>query len=468
MVPVYHSTSLPLSESSHLPGPFPRCQTLRRANRGAIARAVKRAARSAIWRRAQQRQSRQSLSLSALLEQPNYASMDAQAHDLAPVNLASNPELAYQPAHSRVNYQDTYNYQLWPSMAGAAGTHSAYSVASQSPYGQSPYGQAVSQGQAQLAAQRGILGAPPPSFGPSSDLSWLSLQNQAELFKLVRPPYSYSALIAMSIQNAPDKRLTLAQIYQYVADNFPFYKRSKAGWQNSIRHNLSLNDCFRKVPRDENDPGKGNYWQLDNNCEKMFDNGNFRRRRKRRDADKNADRPADFNLPSIPHMTPVNNDDLQPTSTSSALSSRSNLDSSISPQPAATGHPESPELALKSLPADSPPPIHSATSLDQLPGGSASEACNKVSLNLSPIGASSGVSSDSAPSVLSIPAAPTGPVTAAVAASLTSQASPQIQDYSQYYSAFYSHDPNAYHFSNPHFSVSSLIQKPAQIAGYPK
>jgi hypothetical protein len=69
---------------------------------------------------------------------------------------------------------------------------------------------------------------------------------------------------------------------------------------------------------------------------------------------------------------------------------------------------------------------------------------------------------------LSIPAAPTGPVTAAVAASLTSQASTQIQDYSQYYSAFYSHDPNAYHFSNPHFSVSSLIQKPAQIAGYPK
>jgi hypothetical protein len=37
------------------------------------------------------------------------------------------------------------------------------------------------------------------------------------------------------------------------------------------------------MPRDEDDPGKGNYWTLDPNCEKMFDNGNFRRKRKRRD-----------------------------------------------------------------------------------------------------------------------------------------------------------------------------------------
>ncbi|NXE44965.1 FXI1C protein, partial [Casuarius casuarius] len=120
----------------------------------------------------------------------------------------------------------------------------------------------------------------PPAGG--AELGWLSLASQEELLKLVRPPYSYSALIAMAIQSAPERKLTLSHIYQYVAENFPFYKRSKAGWQNSIRHNLSLNDCFRKVPRDEDDPGKGNYWTLDPNCEKMFDNGNFRRKRKRR------------------------------------------------------------------------------------------------------------------------------------------------------------------------------------------
>jgi forkhead box protein F len=82
----------------------------------------------------------------------------------------------------------------------------------------------------------------------------------------------------MAIQASPNKRCTLSEIYQFLQQRFPFFRGAYQGWKNSVRHNLSLNECFIKLPKGLGRPGKGHYWTVDPGAEFMFEEGSFRRR----------------------------------------------------------------------------------------------------------------------------------------------------------------------------------------------
>ncbi|XP_028314567.1 forkhead box protein O6 [Gouania willdenowi] len=76
---------------------------------------------------------------------------------------------------------------------------------------------------------------------------------------------SYADLISQAIENSPEKRLTLAQIYEWMVKTVPFFRdkgdnNSSAGWKNSIRHNLSLHNKFLRVHNEST--GKSSWWML--------------------------------------------------------------------------------------------------------------------------------------------------------------------------------------------------------------
>ncbi|KAJ2342090.1 hypothetical protein GGF43_006014 [Coemansia sp. RSA 2618] len=78
-----------------------------------------------------------------------------------------------------------------------------------------------------------------------------------------KPPYPYATLITYAILQHPRKQMTLSEVYTWLMYYFPYFKTAGSGWKNSIRHNLSLNKMFLRIPRPINEPGKGAYWTVD-------------------------------------------------------------------------------------------------------------------------------------------------------------------------------------------------------------
>ncbi|XP_063435575.1 forkhead box protein I3-like [Mytilus trossulus] len=121
--------------------------------------------------------------------------------------------------------------------------------------------------------------------------NWLSSCDTNE-----KPPHSYIAMISMAILSKPNKKMLLNDIYQFIMNTFPFYNNNEKAWRNSIRHNISINECFVKIGK--SDTCKGNYWSIHQDCIEEFAKGDYRRRNARRRARKSSVKTADC-LPII-------------------------------------------------------------------------------------------------------------------------------------------------------------------------
>ncbi|XP_069381660.1 forkhead box protein J1-A [Paralichthys olivaceus] len=95
----------------------------------------------------------------------------------------------------------------------------------------------------------------------------------------IKPPYSYATLICLAMQASKKSKITLSSIYHWITDNFCYYRHADPTWQNSIRHNLSLNKCFIKVPRQKDEPGKGGFWKIDPQYAERLLSGAYKKRR---------------------------------------------------------------------------------------------------------------------------------------------------------------------------------------------
>lgn len=113
-----------------------------------------------------------------------------------------------------------------------------------------------------------------------------------------KPFYPYSTLIRYAIKGSPNQKLLLEDIYYAIESRFPYFRTAPNGWKNSVRHNLSLNPCFEKVPRPLTDRGKGSYWTVNENVDPRTGVHRIRKKKGKGAKRSNSDEPdADYQPP---------------------------------------------------------------------------------------------------------------------------------------------------------------------------
>ena len=92
-----------------------------------------------------------------------------------------------------------------------------------------------------------------------------------------KPDVSYIEMIANALMEN-NNSVVLGDIYTHIMDTYPYYKHTTNSWKTSIRHNLSVNECFVKGKRSKN----GYFWSVHASCIESFKNRDFDRRKARR------------------------------------------------------------------------------------------------------------------------------------------------------------------------------------------
>ena len=122
----------------------------------------------------------------------------------------------------------------------------------------------------------GLLESSSSAESLRSQESQLDPELEADMEQYRKPDASYIELIAKAILESPGQKLRLQDVYNTLEKKYPYFQVADPGWRNSIRHNLSLHECFCKTERCGS--GKGHYWSVHPIHLQDFQAGDFRRR----------------------------------------------------------------------------------------------------------------------------------------------------------------------------------------------
>ena len=85
---------------------------------------------------------------------------------------------------------------------------------------------------------------------------------------------SYTEMIATAILSGEPTAKSLQDIYMLMQKRYPFLEHRGRSWKNSVRHTLSFNECFVKIPRQ--DSGQRCNWTVHEKYVCRFLSGNFK------------------------------------------------------------------------------------------------------------------------------------------------------------------------------------------------